>query len=177
MTYQLAIQWLYSTQAFGMKLGLDNLQRLIREIDAMSINDRRIVHIAGTNGKGSTCAMVDAIFQVADAEGANWRPGRFTSPHLVSFRERIQVGGEMIPESRVAEILTKIRDSVADWEQHPTFFEITLALACRHFIEEDCEVVILETGMGGRLDATNAFASDITAIMPVGLDHQQSSFD
>ncbi len=85
-----------------------------------------------------------------------YRTGLFTSPHLVTYRERIQVNGEMIAEEKVAEGLTSIRNLVAGWEPHPTFFEITTALALAHFKECACEVIVLETGLGGRLDATNA---------------------
>lgn len=169
LNYQDSIDWLYSTQAFGIKLGLENMRRLLA---ATGIDpDRpgpRILHVAGTNGKGSVCAVTDRILRDADV-----KTGLFTSPHLVTYRERIRVNGAMIPEAVVADGLTRLRELVRDWENHPTFFELSLALAMRHFLDEGCEVVILETGMGGRLDATNALQSDVTVITPIGLDHQQ----
>lgn len=170
MDYQSAIKWLYSTQTFGIKLGLDNMRALIGAVGASSINNRKIIHVAGTNGKGSVCAIADSIFRSAGV-----RCGLFTSPHLITYRERIRVDGEMISEAFVAEVLSEIREKIdkGDWEQHPTFFEITLALACRYFIEQDCEVVVLETGMGGRLDATTSLDSSVSVITPIDLDHQQ----
>src|SRR5207253_3806013 len=121
--------WLYSLQRFGIKLGLENIRRVIAELDV----DRRnacVIHVAGTNGKGSVCAMIDSI-----CRAGKYRSGLFTSPHLVTFRERIRVNGEMISENEVAAGLTKIRNFVASWDPHPTFFEITTALALKHFSE------------------------------------------
>lgn len=169
MNYEAALEWLYGTQLFGIKLGLENMERLLEESGlASSLPGRKIIHVAGTNGKGSVCAMAEAVLR---ADGA--RTGLFTSPHLVTFRERIRVGGEMIPEEAVAAGLSDLRDQVADWDPHPTFFELTLALAVRHFCESQAEVLLLETGMGGRLDATNALASSVAVITPIGLDHTQ----
>lgn len=171
MKYEDAIAWLYGTQLFGIKLGLDHVHRLLTALglsDALAENGCRVLHVAGTNGKGSVCAMSEAILRT----GGN-RTGLFTSPHLVTFRERIRVNGRMIPEAAVAEGLTRIRALVESWDPHPTFFEITLALAVGHFAAEHCEVVVLETGMGGRLDATNAIDSDVAVITPIGLDHTQ----
>src|SRR5262249_30612065 len=99
--------------------------------------------------------------------------GLFTSPHLVTFRERIRVNGEMISEDAVANGLTTIRDLVVDWDPHPTFFEVTTALAVRRFSEAKVDVTILETGIGGRLDATNTIQSDVSVITPIDFDHEQ----
>jgi len=164
--YQEALAWLYGTQRFGIKLGLDNAQRLFREL-AVPAKHQRILHVAGTNGKGSVCAMIDAICR---AQG--YRTGLFTSPHLVTYRERIQVNGAMMSEKDVADGLTLIRERISSWEPHPTFFEITTALALLHFNERDCEVIALETGLGGRLDATNVVTPVVSVITPIGLDHQ-----
>jgi dihydrofolate synthase/folylpolyglutamate synthase len=164
--YREALAWLYGTQRFGIKLGLENIQRLLRELD-IPAKGQRIIHVAGTNGKGSICAMIDAICR---AQG--YRTGLFTSPHLVTFRERIRVDGEMIAEEKVAEGLAAIRQLVSNWDPHPTFFEITTALALIHFKECGCEVVALETGLGGRLDATNAVEPVVSVITPIGYDHQ-----
>jgi dihydrofolate synthase/folylpolyglutamate synthase len=167
LTYKEALTWLYSLQRFGIKLGLENIQRLIAELD-IALRESRIIHVAGTNGKGSVCAMIDSICR---AQG--YRTGLFISPHLVTFRERIRVDGEMISEGAVANGLMEIRDIVADWEPHPTFFEITTALALKYFSEANVDVVVLETGMGGRLDATNAVQSDVSVITPIDLDHEK----
>ena len=164
--YQDALAWLYRTQCFGIKLGLENIQGLLREL-SLPAPEQRVIHVAGTNGKGSVCAMIDSICR---AQG--YRTGLFTSPHLVTYRERIRVNGEMISQERVAEGLTMIRDLIKDWEPHPTFFEITTALGLIHFKQCDCELVILETGLGGRLDATNAVRPVVSVITPIGYDHQ-----
>jgi dihydrofolate synthase / folylpolyglutamate synthase len=167
LSYQEALTWLYSLQRFGIKLGLENIRRLI---DALHIDlgNARVIHVAGTNGKGSVCAMIDSICR---AQG--YRSGLFISPHLVTFRERIRVNGEMISEEVVADGLTNIREIVADWDPHSTFFEVTTALALQHFANGKIDVVILETGLGGRLDATNAIQSNVSVITPIDLDHQQ----
>ena len=167
MNYREALAWLYSLQRFGIKLGLENIRRLIDELH-VDLAGARVIHVAGTNGKGSVCAMIDSI-----CRAQKYRTGLFTSPHLITFRERIRVSGEMISEEAVAVALTKIRDHVIKWEPHPTFFEITTALALEHFTAAKIDVVILETGMGGRLDATNAMQSNVAVITPIDFDHQK----
>jgi dihydrofolate synthase/folylpolyglutamate synthase len=168
MNYKEAIDWLYSTQKFGIKLGLDQPKRLLRELDACPSSGVKVIHVAGTNGKGSTCAMIDAI-----ARASGLRCGLFTSPHLVDFRERVRVNGHEISESQTARYLSEIKQQVADWEHHPTFFELTLVLGLLHFKRQECELITLETGMGGRLDATTAVAANIAVITPVAMDHSQ----
>ena len=168
MNYREAIDWLFSTQMFGIKLGLEGSHRLLKEFLAYPAHGTRVVHVAGTNGKGSTCAMIDSI-----ARACGWRSGLFTSPHLVDFRERIRVSGQEIPEDACATMLTELRKICARFETHPTFFEITLALAMRWFRGRECELIVLETGMGGRLDATTAVPADVCVITPIGLDHMQ----
>ncbi|MEP6937399.1 MAG: folylpolyglutamate synthase/dihydrofolate synthase family protein [Chthoniobacterales bacterium] len=164
--YQEALSWLYGTQRFGIKLGLENIRRLLAKL-GLPGRGQRFIHVAGTNGKGSVCAMVDAI-----CRAAGYRTGLFTSPHLVTFRERIQINGEMIPARAVSDGLLIIRQITAEWQPAPTFFETTTALALRHFAGEAAEIVVLETGMGGRLDATNAVQPVVSVITPIGLDHQ-----
>ncbi|MDQ2658917.1 MAG: bifunctional folylpolyglutamate synthase/dihydrofolate synthase [Verrucomicrobiota bacterium] len=167
MNYREALAWLFGTQLFGIKLGLENIERLLRALELPAPNER-IIHVAGTNGKGSVCAMTAAI-----TRAGGYRTGLFTSPHLVTFRERIQVDGAMIPETKVARGLTSIRDLIGGWEPHPTFFEIATALSLLHFREANCEIVVLETGMGGRLDATNATTPVVSVITPINYDHQK----
>ncbi len=196
MNYREALAWLYATQRFGIKLGLENTERLLaaisvvegrapRDRSSMSTGDggatasqssvlrlgrrsSKVIHVAGTNGKGSVCAMIDAI-----ARAAGHRTGMFTSPHLISFRERIRVNGEKISEEEVARGLTEIRECIRDWDPHPTFFEITTALALQHFQTKRSEILVLETGMGGRLDATNAVQSSVSVITPIDFDHEK----
>jgi dihydrofolate synthase/folylpolyglutamate synthase len=175
LSYKEALAWLYGLQRFGIKLGLENIQRLIPKVASASYRwdtgwkpVPRVIHVAGTNGKGSVCAMIDSI-----CRAQKYRTGLFTSPHLITFRERIRVNGEMISEDAVADGLTKIRDLVRDWDPSPTFFEIATALALKYFSEAKIDIVILETGLGGRLDATNAVQSNVSVITPIALDHQQ----
>src|SRR6202030_1467223 len=129
INYAEALAWLYRLQRFGIKLGLENIRRIIDEM-GISLGHARVIHVAGTNGKGSVCAMADAI-----CRAANYRTGLFVSPHLVTFRERIQIQGELISHDAVASGLTILRNLVANWDLHPTFFEITTALALKHFAE------------------------------------------
>ena len=179
MNYREALAWLYSLQRFGIKLGLENIRRLLDECCSGVCVKRpalaqggastfRVIHVAGTNGKGSVCAMIDSICR---AQG--YRAGLFTSPHLVTFRERIRVNGEMISENAVANGLSTIRNLTAGWDPHPTFFEVTTALALKYFSEAKIDVAILETGIGGRLDATNATQSDVSVITQIDFDHEQ----
>ena len=179
MTFREALAWLYGLQRFGIKLGLENTQRLIAEccsgvctkrpaVGAASASTPEVIHVAGTNGKGSVCAMIDSICRVQ-----GHRTGLFTSPHLVTFRERIRINGEMISEDVVANGLSAIRNLVADWDPHPTFFEVTTALALKYFSETNIDVAILETGIGGRLDATNAIQSNVSVITQIDFDHKE----
>ena len=165
--YQETLAWLFRTQRFGIKLGLENVRRLFLALEVPPPNER-IIHVAGTNGKGSTCALLDSI-----CRAAGYRTGLFTSPHLITFRERIQVDGDLISEEEVAHGLVKIRQLIETWEPHPTFFEITTALALDHFRNREAEIVVLETGMGGRLDATNAVEPLISVLTPIDFDHEK----
>jgi dihydrofolate synthase/folylpolyglutamate synthase len=168
MNYREALDWLFSTQMFGIKLGLDGTRHLLKAFLAYPAHGVTVIHVAGTNGKGSTCAMIDSI-----ARACGRRCGLFTSPHLIDFRERIRVTGQEIPEEECAAMLTELRGLCEQMENHPTFFEITLVLAMRWFRLRECEMIVLETGMGGRLDATTAVPADVAVITPIGLDHMQ----
>lgn len=168
MQYREAIDWLFSTQMFGIKLGLDGPRQLLKHALAHPKRGTRVIHVAGTNGKGSTCAMIDAV-----ARATGMRTGLFTSPHLIDYRERIRVSGVEIPEIECAARLTTLRKICESLDPHPTFFEITLALAMQWFRERECDLIILETGMGGRLDATTAVEADVCVITPIGMDHMQ----
>ena len=168
MNYSEALDWLYSTQFFGVKLGLEGPRRLLREYLSFPPRGTKVIHVAGTNGKGSTCAFIESV---ARATGA--RTGLFTSPHLVHYPERIRVSGIEIDPDDIAFHLSALRELVADWDPHPTFFEISLAVAMKYFSERQCELIVLETGMGGRLDATTAVPADVAVITPVDMDHQE----
>ncbi len=162
-----ALDWLFSTQFFGIKLGLENTRKLLATAEVEYL-PAKVVHVAGTNGKGSTCAMIEAL-----ARAKGYKTGLFTSPHLVDFAERIRVNGEMIADDRLLEGITYARRVAESWEQSPTFFELALMIALRHFKQEGVNFIILETGMGGRLDATNAVPKSIAVLVPIGADHQQ----
>ena len=166
MNYRDTLAWLFGRQTFGIKLGLENTQRLLAACGQPQ-EKLRFLHVAGTNGKGSTCVMMDSILRAA-----GHRTALYTSPHLVDFRERIRVDGQMIPESSVAEGLTLLRDASDGWEELPTFFELATVLAAWWFAKEAAEFVVWETGMGGRMDATNAVTPEVSVITPIGMDHQ-----
>lgn len=167
MTFDESLAWLNGTQLFGIKLGLDNTRRLLGHLGNPE-RRLRIFHVAGTNGKGSVCAMLDSVFRAAGLKS-----GLYTSPHLCDFRERVLVNGTMISQEATAEILTSLYGFCKGWEHSPTFFEVTTALAIAHFAREGCDVVILETGMGGSLDATNAATPAVSIITPVAMDHAE----
>jgi dihydrofolate synthase/folylpolyglutamate synthase len=169
MTYAEAIQFLYGLRLFGAKFGLENTFQLAKL--AGNPQDRlRFIHVAGTNGKGSTCAMLESIYRAAGL-----RVGLFTSPHLVSFRERIQVDRRLIPELEVVRLVGELQPGFAQFSagHHPTFFEVVAVLALKFFAEQKCDLVIWETGLGGRLDATNIVTPLASVITNIQFDHQQ----
>jgi dihydrofolate synthase/folylpolyglutamate synthase len=169
MTYPEAIEFLYGLQMFGAKFGLENAQKLA----ALAGNPQeqlRFIHVAGTNGKGSTCAMLESIYRASGL-----RVGLFTSPHLVTFSERIQVNRVPISEVEVARRVEAMQPLLATFppDTHPTFFEVVLMMALQYFAEQRCDLVILETGLGGRLDATNIVQPLASVITNVQFDHER----
>ncbi len=169
MTYPDAIKFLYDLQLFGARLGLDNTFRLA-QLMGNPQSRLRFIHVAGTNGKGSTCAMLESIYRAAGL-----RVGLFTSPHLISFRERIQVNRQLIAEQQVIEQVQAIREVLENFskERPPTFFEVVTVIALRYFAAEKCDLVIWETGLGGRLDATNIVRPLASVITNVQVDHEK----
>ena len=172
MTYQETIQYLYASQpafhlvgAAAYKPGLDNTYCLMAHLG--NPHERlRAVHIAGTNGKGSTSHLIAATLQ---AQG--YRVGLFTSPHLVDFRERIRISGEMIPEEMVIEFVENNRAFLD--EVRPSFFETTMALAFWYFAELQVDIAVIEVGLGGRLDSTNILTPLLSVITNIGIDHTE----
>jgi dihydrofolate synthase/folylpolyglutamate synthase len=169
MTYPEAIQFLYDLRLFGLKLGLENTFALA----ALAGNPHqrlRFIHVAGTNGKGSTCAMLESVYRAAGL-----KVGLFTSPHLVSFRERIQVNRQLISEAEVVRLVSEMQQLLGRMpaDHHATFFEVLAVLALRYFEEQGCDLVIWETGLGGRLDATNIVTPLASVITNIQLDHQK----
>jgi len=166
--YPEAIRYLYGLTRFGVKPGLENTRRLA----ALAGDPQwqlRFVHVAGTNGKGTTCAMLEAV-----CRRAGLRAGLYTSPHLVSFRERIQVNRRLIAEEDVVRLVAELRGLCEEEDPPlaPTFFEFVTVMALRYFAERQCDVVLLETGMGGRFDSTNIVRPMLSVITPISLDHQ-----
>jgi dihydrofolate synthase/folylpolyglutamate synthase len=169
MLYPQAIEFLYDLRLFGMKLGLDNPRRLAAAAGNPQ-HQLRFIHVAGTNGKGSTCAMLESIYRASGR-----RVGLFTSPHLVSFAERIQVDRLPISRDDVARLTEAIRpliDSLGA-EARPTFFEAVTVMALQYFARQKCDLVVWETGLGGRLDATAIVTPLASVITNVQLDHQK----
>ena len=168
-SYNQSLDWLFSRfpsyQHLGSvayKPGLDTISKLLKSVGNPQA-DLKIIHVAGTNGKGSTCAFTSALLQKK-----GYRVGLFTSPHIYDFRERIRVNGKGISEERVIRFCQQIKNT----KQDASFFEITLALALLYFSETNCDWVVLETGMGGRLDATNVVYPKLCLITSIGYDHQ-----
>jgi dihydrofolate synthase/folylpolyglutamate synthase len=168
-SYQKAVQDLYGLHFFGTKLGLESARHLAH-LAGDPQRQLRFIHVAGTNGKGSTCAMLESIYRAA-----GYRVGLFTSPHLVSFRERIQVQRELISEEAVVRLVAQVQRGLkaSPGPQHPTFFEVVTVMALRYFAEQHCDLVIWETGLGGRLDATNIVAPLAAVITTIQLDHEK----
>jgi dihydrofolate synthase / folylpolyglutamate synthase len=157
------LKWLFSTQQFGIKLGLENTRRLL---EAAGNPHLPFIHVAGTNGKGSVCAMLDACLRAGGL-----RCGLYTSPHLVDFSERIRVNGRPISRSGIATGLGLLRGASRSWDHSPTYFELATVLALWWFARRRCDVAVLETGMGGRLDATNVVDPVVSVITPIAMDH------
>ena len=172
MTYQQTIDYLYTSQpvfhmvgAAAYKPGLDNTYRLMAHLGNPH-EQLRAVHVAGTNGKGSTSHLMAAALQ---AQG--YRVGLFTSPHLVDFRERIRISGEMIPEETVVQFVAENRAFLD--ELRPSFFETTMALAFWYFAQQQVDIAVVEVGVGGRLASTNILTPLVSVITNIGIDHTE----
>jgi dihydrofolate synthase / folylpolyglutamate synthase len=165
LTYTKSIQLLFELERLGMKFGLGGISRLLRELDNPHKKFRSI-HIAGTNGKGSTASMLAAMLSAA-----GYRTGLYTSPHLVRFEERIRIDGREIPRKAVAELTSRLAPMIR--KHHPTFFESTTAIAFGYFAQEKVDVAVIETGLGGRLDSTNVLRPLVSVITTIGLEHTE----
>lgn len=164
--------YLYGLKSHGAKYGIDRMRLLVGRLGHP---ERRypVVHLAGTNGKGSTSAMLEAIFR-----GSGYRTGMFTSPHLVYQGERVQVNRRILPHRAIVGYTNKLRpvaESLAteDPDLHPSFFEFMTAMAFLRFAESSVDLAFVETGLGGRLDATNVVRPALAVITSVGLDHTE----
>jgi dihydrofolate synthase/folylpolyglutamate synthase len=160
---QQTLSYLYSLHKFGMKFGLRNIRILLRSVDHPQTKFKTI-HIAGTNGKGSTSAMIAAIFTAA-----GYKVGLYTSPHLVKFNERIRINGVMISDADVVKYTRRLKPYIRKIKA--TFFEATTAMAFRYFADQKVDIAVIETGLGGRLDSTNVIKPIVSVITSIGKDH------
>jgi dihydrofolate synthase/folylpolyglutamate synthase len=164
-TYTQTIRELYDLQKFAIKLGLDNVRALSGYLGDPQLA-YPVIHVAGTNGKGSTAYFIARILN-----SMGLKTGLYTSPHLVDFRERIRVGDQLIEESYMTDFWADIRDLV--YSRKATFFDVTTALALDYFRHKKVDVAIVETGLGGRLDSTNIVSPSLIVITPIRFDHEK----
>ena len=172
MNYEEAMNFIQNTNKFGSVLGLDNIRELLERLGNPQ-DQLRVVHIAETNGKGSTLAFLAGIFRES-----GYRAGRYVSPASFYYEERFRINEENISKKDLCFYMEKIKnvaeEMVKDGLSHPTMFEIETALSFLYFLDKKVDVVLLETGMGGRLDATNVVKKPIaTVIASIGMDHMQ----
>jgi dihydrofolate synthase/folylpolyglutamate synthase len=169
MAFQETIEYLFGLQKYGIKFGLTNSALLMERMNGPHRRFRS-VHIAGTNGKGSTAAFLDSMLRAS-----GYRVGLYTSPHLVSFTERIRIDGVPVSEQKVVELADRVRQcSTAGGEAlSPTFFEVTTAMAFTCFAESAVDIAVIETGMGGRLDSTNVITPLVSVITNIDLEHTE----
>ncbi|MGB9780885.1 bifunctional folylpolyglutamate synthase/dihydrofolate synthase [Caldanaerobacter sp.] len=170
MTYEEAIQYIHSTYKFGMKLGLENIRRLLEYMGNPEKN-LKIIHVAGTNGKGSTSSFISSILKEA-----GYKVALYTSPYLEEFEERMKINGENISREKLVYYVEYIKPIIARMVQegynHPTEFEVITAIAFKYFYDEEVDFVVLEVGLGGRFDATNAISSSLVSVITsIDYDH------
>ncbi|MBW1980574.1 MAG: bifunctional folylpolyglutamate synthase/dihydrofolate synthase [Deltaproteobacteria bacterium] len=165
-TYQKNLSYLYDLQKYGIKFGLSSTRNLLHRLGNPH-EQLKVIHIAGTNGKGSTAAMISAVLHQA-----GYRVGLYTSPHLVRFNERFRLNEKDVTDQEIMSCFQRVR-AVVDDQEPPTFFEMTTAMALSLFAEKGVDWAILEVGMGGRLDATNVLRPQVAVITNVSLEHQE----
>ncbi|AFM43174.1 folylpolyglutamate synthase/dihydrofolate synthase [Desulfosporosinus acidiphilus SJ4] len=168
-TYQASLDYLVNLTTFGMNFGLERIRELLKRLGNPE-KKLQVVHVGGTNGKGSTTVMVARILREA-----GYKVGVFTSPHLHDYRERITINGQMIPKEWVVQMISILRphleDMVAEGFEHPTEFEVSTALAFLYFAQEEIDYAIVEVGLGGAIDSTNVVTPLISVITNVAMDH------
>lgn len=169
MNYKESLEFIHSRMKFGSRPGMERITALCEEIGNPQ-DKLKFVHVAGTNGKGSTCNMIAKIL-----EAAGYKVGLFTSPYIVDFRERMQINSQMISEKELAQLVTEIKPIVEMLSKkgiEPTEFEIITAVAFQYFLNNNCDIVVLEVGLGGLLDSTNIIKkSEVSVICSISLDH------
>lgn len=162
--------YLFSLKAKGVKFGIDRMRLLVAGLDHPE-RSTPVIHLAGTNGKGSVAAMLESMFSAA-----GWRSGLYTSPHLVKLGERVQVNRQLLTEDEIVAYTRELQPvaetiSRGNPDDHPSFFEFMTAMAFLQFARKRCDIAIIETGLGGRLDATNAVMPEVAVITSIALDH------
>ncbi|GAE87104.1 bifunctional folylpolyglutamate synthase/dihydrofolate synthase [Acetivibrio straminisolvens] len=170
MNYEQALEYIHGTYKFGIKLGLDNIRKLLELMDNPH-KKLKYVHVAGTNGKGSTVAFISSILKES-----GYKVGIYTSPYIERFTERIKVNNDEISKEDLARITRYVKEKVElmilEGGNHPTEFEIVTAIAFQYFYEKNCDIVVLEVGLGGRFDSTNIIDAPLTAVITtISYDH------
>ncbi len=166
MNYTEALKYIHSVEWMGSRPGLSRTQELLSGLGNPE-KGMKFVHVAGTNGKGSTCAMLNSILMTA-----GYKVGLYTSPYIVRFNERMQINGIPISDDELAELVSVIKPIAESMEDKPTEFELITAVAFLYFKKHDCDIVVLEVGMGGRLDSTNVIESSVASVITgIALDH------
>ena len=169
MNYNEALNFIHSRDKFGSRPGMERIEALCNAFDNPQ-DGLKYVHVAGTNGKGSTCHMIASVLKES-----GYKVGLFTSPFVVDFRERIQINGEMIPQNELTKIISEVKPVVEELSKkgiEPTEFEIITVTAFLYFLREKCDIVVLEVGLGGLLDSTNIIKkSEVSVITSISLDH------
>lgn len=162
------LKWLYGLQSSGVKLGLDNITYLLHRMGDPQ-KTLRTIHVAGSDGKGSTCAILSSVLRES-----GFKVGLFTSPHILEFNERIQIDGVPISNDDLAFYASRVRHFVDDMKESDincTFFEVTTAMAFDYFSRNSVDIAVIEVGMGGRFDATNVIVPDVSVINNISLEH------
>ena len=168
MTYQEALTYIHSISWRGSKPGLERINGMMEQLGNVQ-EDLQFIHIAGTNGKGSVSAMLSSVLTAA-----GYRTGLFISPYIMRFNERMQVNGMPISDEELAEIIAEVQPVAESMAERPTEFEIITAAAFLWFARQKCDIVVLETGLGGRLDATNLISKNVCAVITnLGMDHTE----
>ena len=172
MNYEQALDFIHGTYKFGSKLGLENITFLLELMDKPHEN-LKVIHVAGTNGKGSTCSFISAVLMEQ-----GYRVGLYTSPYLEEFTERIRINGVNIPKEQLADITAYVQDKVEKMivlgKNHPTEFEIVTAIGFEYFKREKIDFLVLEVGLGGRGDSTNVITSPLVSVItPIDYDHME----
>ena len=166
MNYNEALEYIHSVNWTFCKPGLERISELCEKLGNPE-KKLKFIHVAGTNGKGSFSAMTESILRKA-----GYKTGLFTSPYIKVFNERMKVMGENIPDNVLADITTRVKPIADSMRDKPTEFELITAIAFQYFYEAKCDVVVLEAGMGGRLDSTNVITTPILSVITgIALDH------